>query len=153
MSFQTDLLRQSRKNLLGLISPFSLEQLNQVPSGFKNNLAWHLGHVIVTHQLICYRLANIDVKVDEEIIGKYRKGTKPEGMISEEEISFLKEQAVVLVNQFEEDLSKGIFVNFKEYHTSFGVILNSTDDSISFNNIHEGLHLGYVMAMRKMIHH
>ena len=40
----------NRKHYLKLIENYSLEQLNKIPEGFSNNLAWNLGHIIVAQQ-------------------------------------------------------------------------------------------------------
>ena len=34
--------------------------------------------------------------------------------------------------------------------TSYNVILKTVEDAIVFNNIHEGLHLGYMMALNRL---
>ncbi|MDB9932132.1 hypothetical protein OAD28_05360 [Flavobacteriales bacterium] len=51
----------------------------------------------------------------------------------------------------EEDLNTEMFKEFKEYTTSYNVTLSNIDDAVKFNNVHEGLHLGYAMALRKMV--
>ncbi len=35
--------------------------------------------------------------------------------------------------------------------TSAGIRLESVEDAIAFNNFHEGIHLGYVMALKKAL--
>ena len=50
-----------------------------------------------------------------------------------------------------EDYNNSIFQNFSEYPTSYNFTLNSVEDAIQFNNVHEGLHFGYIMAIKKAI--
>jgi hypothetical protein len=54
-------------------------------------------------------------------------------------------------DRLDRDYQEGIFRHYVPYKTSYGVELNNIDDAIIFNNIHEGLHLGYMMAMVKSL--
>ncbi|MEQ9300390.1 MAG: DinB family protein [Cyclobacteriaceae bacterium] len=143
--------RVTRDNIIRLVEAFSTEQLNHIPVGYGNNLAWNLGHVLVTQQLLVYRLSGLPGYLSDELIDRYRKGTKPEAPISEEEITAIKEQLLTLVDQTAADWGEGKFGEYKEYPTSFGVTLRSTTDAMQFNNSHEALHLGYMMAMKKLL--
>ncbi len=144
-------LRVTRQNILNIAEAFSTEQLNHIPVGYSNNLAWNLGHVLVTQQLLAYRLSGLPGYLSDELIDRYRKGTKPEAVISEVEIATIKEQLLTLVDQTAIDWAEGKFGEYKEYPTSFGVTLRSTVDAMQFNNSHEALHLGYMMAMKKLV--
>lgn len=151
MEFQFDILAQSRKNLLSLLAPYTNDQLNQIPSGFKNNLAWNLGHVIVSQQLLCYRLSGLPLSIPEELVEQFRRGTIPVNPLNDQEINRLKSLATETVDKFREDYDNGIFKEYQGYQSLFGVKLESLEDAMVFNNTHEGLHLGYVMAMQKLI--
>ena len=149
--FAFKVLTISRKNFLGLLAPFSTEQLNKIPQGFNNNLVWNFGHIIVTHQLLCYKLSGLEMYVNDQLVNKYRKGTKPEEYIGNDEIKFLKEMSTDLISKFEKDYAAGLFMNYKSYPTSYGVTLENIDDALAFNNVHEGMHLGTVFALRKLV--
>jgi hypothetical protein len=83
-------------------------------------------------------------------VEKYKKGTVPSlEIVSPYEISKTKELLFTTIEQTKEDYRFGVFSSFKEYSTSYGISLNSFEDAIQFNNIHESLHLGYMMAMVK----
>ena len=49
------------------------------------------------------------------------------------------------------DIEKEIFNNYNTYTTSFGVELSSVHDAVKFLSMHEGLHLGYAMALKRII--
>jgi len=49
------------------------------------------------------------------------------------------------------DYDAGIFVGYQSYLTSAGVQLESVEDAIVFNNYHEGIHLGYLLGLRKAL--
>ncbi len=151
MRYQFDILRQSRKNLIALLAPFTLEQLNQIPSGFNNNLIWNFGHVIVSQQILCYKLSGLQPIVSEKIIEKYKKGSVPSDPVSQDELEELQSLAKESVDILERDYQQEIFKDYNEYQSHFGVVISSIEDAIIFSIAHEGLHMGYIMAMRKLI--
>lgn len=144
-------LKISRQNTLNVVANLTDDQLNQIPDGYNNNLVWNLGHLVVTQQLLNYGLAGVPFLIDQSMIDKYRKGTKPEGIVESAEINEIKALMISCVDQLETDYEKGIFKSFKTYPTSFNATLTSIESSIRFNNIHEGLHLGYMMAIKRLI--
>ena len=151
MQYHFNALKATRQNILKMVDGLTTEQLNKIPEGFNNNLAWHLGHVLITQQLLNYKLAGLSPNVSDEWIAKYRKGTKPEAVISEAEIAAIKEQLTTSISLLEKNFSEGIFKNYKTYPTSYGIELTSIDDAIIFNNVHEAMHLGNVISMRKLV--
>jgi hypothetical protein len=144
-------LKETRKNFLSLINSLTSEQLNYIPKEMNNNIIWNFGHSLITQQLLCYNLSGNKMYTDKELVHKYRIGTKPEEPVSTEEIELLKKIALELVLKFEADLKTDMFTEYTEYTTSYNVTLSNIEDAIKFNNIHEGLHLGYAMAIKKMV--
>ncbi|RPD96440.1 DinB family protein [Aureibaculum marinum] len=151
MNKQFDILRSNRILILKIINDCTLEQVNKIPKGFKNNIAWNIGHLIVTQQLLCYQFSNIPLHVTEKMIEKYKKGTAPEEPITEKEFLQIKKQFLAIIDKFEEDFKTTIFKTYTPYTTSANVTLNSISDAIEFNNFHEGIHLGYIMALKKLV--
>ena len=144
-------LKIVRNNVLKTVEGLSLSAINQIPKGFNNNIAWNMGHLVATQQLLCYALSGEAMYVDNEFVNKYRKGSKPEGDIDQTELDFIKNQMIVLVDKIEDDYSNNLFKNYKEYTTSFDATLRKVEDAIVFNNIHEGVHLGYIFAQKRAL--
>jgi len=67
------------------------------------------------------------------------------------EIDHIKSLLVSLPQKSIEDFRKGIFKEYSNYMTSAKVELTCIEDAIKFNNYHEGLHLGTVLALRKVV--
>lgn len=134
-----------------LIQGYTLEQLNKVPEGFKNNLIWNVAHVVVTQQLLVYKLAGLPMMVSEEMIEKYKKGTQTEHVASQEEVDEILSLLHKTIEQTEVDINNNLFQNFSEYPTSTGFVLKTNSDSMSFNNFHEGIHIGVILAIRKLV--
>lgn len=151
MKYQFEILKQTRANTLNAIENLSIEELNKTPAGFNNNIAWNFNHNIVVMQLLCYKISDLPMSVSTEMVAKYSKGSKPESFISEEEMNFFKELAISSIAKLENDLAKGIFKEYTPYSTSYNVKLNSINEAITFNNVHEGLHYGYILALKRAI--
>jgi len=146
-----DYTRKSRENFIKLLEAYSIDTLNHIPEGFNNNLIWNFGHVIVTQQLLSYKLSGLEMYVSDELVNTYRKGTRPEKAVSEEEVLQLKQLALETIDHQQQDMQKDIFNSFHEYTTSFNVTLHNIKEAIHFNSLHETMHLGYAMAMRKSL--
>lgn len=143
--------RTTRKWVNQFLENHTLEQLNKIPEGFSNNLIWNIGHIVVTQQLLVYKLSGLPIVVSDEMVEKYRKGTKPEQDASQEEVDVLKSLLFKTVEQAEADYKNGVFVNYQEYPTSTGFVLQSAKGAIEFNNMHEGVHIGIMMNIKKFI--
>ena len=141
----------SRNMVSKILENHSLEQLNKIPEGFSNNLIWNIAHIVVTQQLLVYKLSGLPTMVSDEIIEKYKKGTKPEQDASQAEVNEIKSLLFITIKKTKEDYDNGIFKNYNEYPTSTGFILNNVEDAMAFNNFHEGLHIGILMSLRKFV--
>ena len=151
MEKQFEILRANRTLILKIIENLSLEQLNKIPEGFKNNIVWNVAHLLVTQQLLCYKYAGLPVLVSEEMIAAYAKGTAPTSVVSEEELEIIKEQFLRLPDTLEKDYKAEIFKEYNTYKTSANVTLHNINEAIQFNNFHEGIHLGIILSLKKFV--
>ncbi len=151
MKAHFDILQITRNNLIGTIDGLSDEQLNLIPPNFNNNIIWNMGHVIATQELLMYKLSGLPCNESNEFIQQYRKGSAPEKTVSKGEILRIKALLPTSFLKAQQDYDAGLFKKYNEYTTSFNITLSSIEDAIIFNNVHEGLHLGTVMALRKLV--
>jgi hypothetical protein len=151
MKTQFDILRTSRELVLKELEGLTLAQIHKIPSGFKNNIAWNVAHLVVTQQLLHYKLADLDCLCPDELIEDFKKGTSPTKTFTEEEFEEVKELLLGLPDTLEEDYEAGIFKTFSEYPTSTGFVLDSIDTAITFNNFHEGMHYGIIRSIKKFV--
>lgn len=149
MKEQFELIRQTRTRFIDLVNGLSIEELNEIPEGMNNNIAWNFGHIITAQQAVCNALSGVALHVPAELTAGYNKGTKPEGFIKQETIEQFKEYAVSSINELEKGLQENVFVQYKPYTTSYGNKLNNIQDAVRFFMVHDALHLGYAMAIRK----
>lgn len=145
------IIKQTRENFEKLIRSLTNEDLNKIPEGFSNNIIWNFGHAIATQQLLTYGLSSLPLIVDEEFLNEFRKGSRPIKNYNEENVKSILEISKITLESVERDFNEDRFMYFKNYITSYGVELKSVDDALSFLPVHEGLHLGYAMAIRKSL--
>jgi len=147
-----EILKITRNNILNAIKGMSLAELNTITEGFNNNVIWNVGHIVATQQLLCYKFSGLDMFLEADFIAKYMKGTFLNGEATAEELDYIVKQLEVLSDKLESDYAGGIFKSYNTYTTSYNITLNNIEQAIQFNNVHEGLHLGYIMAMKKVIY-
>lgn len=143
--------KTNRKIYTDILDQFSAEKLNHIPAGFNNNIIWNAGHIIVAQQSLLYRGAGQPMHISDEMLNRYKPGTKPEGMVSEKEIAEIKSLLTSLIDQTEKDIAISNEWSYKERTTVTGFHLGNIHDALEFNNYHEGLHLGYILSLRKFL--
>lgn len=151
MQKRFDTLLKSRQLTLKVIQNLTNEQLNKIPEGFKNNIAWNVAHLLVTQQLLCYKFSGLDCLVSAEMIENFQKGSAPKYTVTAKDFETIKEQFLQLPVKLDEDYSKEIFKNYNEYTTSVNVTLSNIEDAIDFNLFHEGIHLGVILQLAKFV--
>ncbi len=146
-----ELNRTCRKLIAPFLEEYTLDQLNTIPEGFSNNLFWNIAHVVVTQQLLIYKLSSLNMLVSDELVDKYKKGTKPEHIATQADVDEIKQLLFDLIDQTQADYGSGVFTQFTEYPTSSGFVLKNVKDAMAYNNFHEGLHLGIIMSLKKLV--
>jgi len=130
---------------------YSLEQLNTIPEGYRNNLIWNIAHIVVTQQLLVYKFSGLPMLVSDELVERYKKGTEVTAPATEAEIAEIKTLLVDTILQTEKDFTNGLFKNYAEYPTSTGFVIKNVEDAINFNVFHEGMHIGIMMRLKKLV--
>lgn len=144
-------IRNTRIYILNLVQDLTTEQLNHVPIGLNNNIIWNIAHLTATQQNMCYIRCGLDISIDKKYFSPYLSGTKPDQSISKQEIDIIFDLLTSSLNQFEIDYANHIFIDFEPWDKKYGIKLNSIEDAIDFVPFHEGMHLGYIMALKKLI--
>ena len=144
-------IRQSRIHLLKLIENLTVEELNKIPPGFNNNVIWNLGHLIAAQQTICYLRNGAKPFIDETFLSLYKNGTKPGAYVGESNVAEMKKLFLDEIDQFGKDYGDGMFSTNMAWTSGYGIEIANIDDAINYDLFHEGLHRGYIMAMKRML--
>ena len=151
LSKSIKMLKTERNLILKGIEHLTDEQLHKIPDGYKNNIVWNLGHIIVTQQVLHYTLSRLEMHIPKEIASAFRTGTSPAVWKETPDIKKIKSLLMELSDTLLEDYESGLFKEFRPYKTTTGVELNSLEDAITFNHFHEGTHTGIILGLMKRI--
>jgi hypothetical protein len=146
-----DIFIQDRLLIGGALVGLSESNYLAIPSGFDNNIAWNLGHIIVTQQALHYRLSGLSTVTTREDVAMFKTGSSPTDWEQAPDIDRLLALLAETAPKLKEDYEADRFTTFTPYTTSTGIILPSIDHALSFNNFHEGLHLGAILALRNLL--
>jgi hypothetical protein len=151
MISQFNITKQNRQVFLNLVNSLTTDQLNEIPAGFNNNIAWNFAHIVVSQQILCYAKAGKEMKIGKEYIEKYQRGSKPGDYIEQSEIDFFKKQATGLIDEFQHDWESGIFDGYQAFTTSMGVKVQSCQEALHYAAGHDQLHFGYCLALKRAV--
>ena len=148
-----DITHTSRKILLEYLENYTLEQLNKVPAGFNNNLIWNIAHIIVVQQMLVYNLSGLPMMASPEMVEKYKRGTKPEADVTQEEADKIKALLFETIAQTKSDFEQNRFATtaYTVFTTQTGFTLKTAEEAMQFNYYHEAMHLGIMMSIRKFV--
>lgn len=152
MDFTFQVLKNTRAIFTKIIDTNSLEDLNKIPKGFNNNIIWNMGHIVVIPQFLAYKFSGLKPLVSDALINKYKKDTKPERDLNQEEVNEIRDLLVSTFEKTQEDYIQGVFENYDAYMVSTtGNTLNNIDEALQFILTHEGIHYGYILALLKAV--
>ena len=151
MNYTFDITLKTRTIFNQMLESLTLKQLNTKPKGFNNTIFWNIKHVVITQQLLTYGLSGLPFLVSEAEIEAFRKGTKSEGKATIEDVELLKSQLFSTLEKTKEDYQNGLFKEYTAYTVSTKSTLSNIEEALAFNNFHEGIHFGYILAMKKSL--
>jgi len=146
-----DITIQNRKILYKILKQTPPNLLFEIPEGYRNNIWWNIAHVVATQQILVYKFSNLIPRIDDSLIQKFKKGTLPDVHPTDEEIDHISGFLLSTAEWTQEDYENGIFKEYNEYTTSTRVILRNVEDALKFNLFHEGLHLGVILSLDKIL--
>ncbi len=142
---------QNRKVLYHFLKTIPVELVVKIPDGFKNNILWNIAHIIVVQQRLVYKRSGLEMLISADFVEKYNKGSFPAEETSTAEIEQIQQLLFSTLKKTEEDYQENRFKTFSEFTTPIQTILKNVEDAILFNNYHEGIHLGYILALKKAL--
>lgn len=151
MEKQFEILKSTRKYLLNFIADLTIDELNEIPPGFNNNIIWNLAHMVAAQQGVCYMRGGLDLKIDQQLFQSYKPETRPETRVEQQEVASIKAQLLSTIEQLEADYYNNTFAEYNSWTNRYGVLNNNVEDAINFLIFHEGLHLGYIMSLKKLV--
>lgn len=154
------IIAATRSRMVTLLEDHNLEQLNAVPPGFNNNLIWNAAHCYVsTHRVAFVQNGVSDQEMTvmayhpptTDLTAAYQKGTRPTGDVDQ---AFVDDIIAALSHQpWMSGLAEQFLIpeRYENWITSWGVELHSAGEALSYLNMHEGMHYGVMLALRKCV--
>jgi uncharacterized damage-inducible protein DinB len=121
---------------------------DQMPQGFNNTIRWNVGHILTVADTF-FGLKSLPVNYKE----LFWAGTKPADWAGEVPsletlTSRLQEQTAQIKDAFSDRLEKMLE---KPIQLPNGFKIETIGAVFSFNNTHEGVHMGYMNALKRTI--
>lgn len=144
-----------RNRVALLLRSIPAEKIDAIPPTWKNNARWQAGHLIVTPALLTYRLAGQPLSVSQEYLKYFAKGSDPTSWTQADKESL--PDYGQLIQQLEPGI-EAIFADFRDrmnmpygepYVTSAGTVLHTPGEALNFSLIHDGIHLGMLLALKR----
>ena len=141
-----------RGKIATIARALTTEQLNKIPEGFRNNIAWHIGHIVVSTEALCYVRSGVNPAKNIPHIADYQNGSIPKPIISAEEIRYFLNRLQDSLAEIEADYQNGIFATITPYATmTFGIEMKDIETVFEMSAYHDTLHFGHIQAMRKLV--
>ncbi|HTG56911.1 MAG TPA: DinB family protein [Niabella sp.] len=147
-------IEAARKGFTELIEGLTMEQLNKIPPGFNNNIAWNFGHISVSALALAFKASGVKPAIEIPYFKKYGKGTRPETNIDAEELQALKDYAVTAISMIKESLTSNEFSNatITPYTTAtYGIPMTDIDEIIATIAMHDSLHYGIAQSLSRIV--
>jgi hypothetical protein len=150
-------LRDMSHTMRGSIAKTLLEdeeRADVVPPGWKNNLRWHAGHLALVPRSLTRGLAGKPLGVSDEMVRWFRKGSSPAewGSVPVPSLAELARDLVdVIPELFDEFEGREGEPYERPYLTSAGVALASPADALTFSFAHDGIHFGWIIALKRSL--
>ncbi len=145
-------LRQTRQSLVAVVDEIPEAARTVIPNGFNNHVLWNAGHLAATEQLLTFGLSGRPLDLPEGFLDDLRKGSSPRDWRHDWTWAEIRDLLLSLPDRTEAAYRAGEFGPFERpYRTTPGVVLGGVDDAVRFNLYHEGIHLGAILALRKLV--
>jgi hypothetical protein len=117
-----------------------------MPANFINTIHWHIGHILIVQDRLTLRLAGLEIGLPEAYVGWFGGGTKPADWQTQPPsvdilLQQLEEQPERLQKQLSGKLEDMLAIPFNNKET--------VGEALDYSFYHEGVHLGYLMALKR----
>jgi len=151
--------RQQLFKHLGVVRAFTLQTLDgltpaqwtTIPEGFPNNILWNAAHIATTQARLLYRLSGLPIPVPDDFAEKSARDSSPKEWAAPMEPGEVLDILNRLVPQTIEDDDAGKFSEFAAVELRSGLKLDTFDEAVLFAIMHEGIHIGMIMQLKKLV--
>jgi hypothetical protein len=146
-----DQTKAIRGYLLRSTKGLSEEQLLRVPDGFKNNILWNLGHAITDNCSMLYPPTGKEIPVPESYLGWFAPETSPADWTTTPNHEEILITGQSVLDKLVDDCVSDRMEEYEPLRLGDNAVLDNIAQAIAHCNIHEGIHLGIIMSLRKLV--
>ncbi len=154
LAYAAHLFERNRHALYADIQHLTDAQLLLIPAGFENNIAWNLGHIIGIQQGLVYSRSGLPPHVDlAEMQKLYWVNTSPADWTEAPDPRALVTLLLAHAEQLLTDIDAGTFANvtYAPRTSGSGITCNTVAEAVYYNNTHEALHRGAILALKDFV--
>lgn len=143
-------LSYGRGYFLQVIDGLSEEQLLKVADNTNQNILWNIGHVVHSLYGMTYGSCKLDYPGLPEWPEQFKGGSSPATWEGTPDVAAVMEHFKSSAAKVGEDLNAGVFDGFDKVELG-PFTFTSIEQLLQFHLYHEGIHLGMVMTLKKLI--
>lgn len=142
---QLDFIRQI--TLYEMVN-LSEEQADQMPKGFSNTIRWNLGHIYTVQNMFLSKYGGKKIETPHRYLELFAPGTRPVDW--EGEVPTLDELKQLLVEQ-PAKMKEALIGQLQDKAVKPFKSLSTIGELLLFTIYHEGMHVGTIRGLKKLI--
>ncbi|WP_268795874.1 DinB family protein [Paenibacillus sp. Root444D2] len=144
-----------RGQTLKLMDGITEETADRIPDGFRNTIRWQLGQIYVVLERFAFQYMGLPLRLPEGFKEQFEYGTTPLNRPNSIAVPTLPELESLLKNQ-QERIRDVLDLRLQEkivppYTTSAGMTLETSEQFLSFNLYHEGMHISVIKLYKILL--
>ena len=143
--------QEIRGYLLRSTKGLSEEQLVRVPEGFHNNILWNLGHAITDNCTMLYPPTGKEFPLPDQYLSWFAPETSPSDWTETPDTAEILKAGKDILDKLVDDCTADRMEIYEPMPLDDGVVLGNIAQAIAHCNIHEAIHLGVIMSLRKLV--
>lgn len=150
--FILDNINTINKKIVETVSETELDVINKIPEGFNNNIAWNFGHIVISSYSLAFLATGADTSIQLPYVEQYKRGSSPQGPVSQEEINELISLADNFTAEVRAALDANKFSHINTYTTqTFGVPITNINDMLTTIAMHNTLHWQIIKDYKRIL--
>ena len=127
------------------------EQLLAIPEGMESNILWHLGHLYNSHCGMLYPHCDAENPCPAAYQDMFKGGSKPADWAEAPNVQEIVDNFNGVAKQIADDYAAGAFANYQSWDLMPGMSIENPEDAIGFIIVHESVHHGNIIVMRRLL--
>lgn len=149
LAFKT--LRTTRWHMVRELDGLSHDQLLAIPEGRDDNILWNVGHLLCSLSRLTYVFSGYPLPIPQAYLSLFGKGTNAVSWESPPDPEEVLQRFLEMPDKIEADYRAGKFGDYKPLTLGGGHTVQSVEEAVAFHCFHEGLHIGMVISLKRML--